>query len=321
VTDVAARSARVAEGLSHRENDALRLLASDPGHLIRVGRQLHSGFQSIGSKGDLTSSQFAVLLALSRVPGLDQTAVADVSALDRSTVGEIVRRLTKLGFISSVPDSSDARRQRLFASSNAVELVRDHGRRLRHADEIFLSPLNGTEQTWFLTQLRLIAFSHRPDASVTGLEEVQEWSDGLAIAATNWAFGRLIRISQQAYGSLWKREIGSVVTPVAYSAVRVLVEDGPFDQRSLSVILSLDKASMAGLVSRMGSQRLLESALHPSDRRRKIIRVTPKGADSARLIAPSFFRVTESILEPVEQHNRIPFLSLFRRLTVERPDT
>lgn len=292
------------------------VVAHDLGHLIRVARQLHVGLRGDETTHGLTPAQFAVLLALSRMPGADQGKVAAISALDKSSVSEIVRRLVARGYIEARPDPSDGRKQSLHATGEAVKLVTSYGRSLQRADAEFLAPLSLVEQTWLLTQMRLIAFSRRPDMSLHTPSEVP---DGLSIAETNWAMGRLIRIALQTYNAAWTAQVGSVVSPVGSALLRVLVEAAPADQRSLGEALSLDKASMAGLVARLSEQRYVESSVDPGDRRRKIVRATSKGTDIARLVAPARTRVNEDVLEPIEPHNREPFLALLCRVTIERP--
>ncbi|WP_315974637.1 MarR family transcriptional regulator [Micromonospora sp. MA102] len=290
-------------------------LAHDIGHVIRLGRQLHTAFKNADSPSLLTPAQFAVLLSLSRVPDIDQRTVADLAALDQSTVSQLVRRLIDKDLLTSRADPNDARRHILRASRAAVDLVESDGRRLRRADELFLAPLSPAERSWLLTQLRLIAFSRLPDASTYQLPES---SDGIAIAETNWAFGRLIRLCLQLHDAFWAEEIGSIVTPVSHTALGVLAGTGPLEQGVLGEALSLDKASTAGLVSRMERDGLLEIRLHDGDRRRKVLRLTSRGRDTLKLTARPFACVSHRLLEPVRPDNRGHLLDVLRKVTVGR---
>ncbi|WP_326837132.1 MarR family winged helix-turn-helix transcriptional regulator [Amycolatopsis rhabdoformis] len=290
-------------------------LARNVGQLIRIGRQQHSAFKNLESPSILTPAQFAVLLALSRVPDIDQRAVSELAALDQSTVSDLVKRLRQRGLVSARPDPHDGRRRILRASAEAVDLVQADGRRLRQADELFLAPLSPAERSWFLRQLRLIAFSRVPDASTRSLPES---TDGIAVAETNWAFGRLIRICLQQHAALWAEVIGTVLTPVSHAAVAVLSAAGAAEPGELSEALSLDKASMAALVARMERDDLVKPRPHEHDRRRKVLRVTPRGRDTLKLTAGPAEVVTERLLEPVEEYNRDRVLDVLRQLTFHR---
>lgn len=294
------------------------MLAHDAGQLMRIGRQLHTAFKKAESRSALTPAQFAVLLSLSRVPDIDQRTISDLAALDQATVSDLVKRLIGRGLIESRPDPDDARRRILRASGEAVDLVQADGRRLRRADELFLAPLSATERSWFLSQLRQISFSRVPDASTYHLSES---TDGIAIAETNWAFGRLIRICLQLHTALWTETIGTILTPVSHVAVEVLNAAGEAEQGVLGEALSLDKASTASLVARMQRDDFVEAVQHPRDRRRKLLRVTSRGRDVLRLTARPAAAVSRQLLEPVDEHNRIPLLDQLCRVTLGRDAT
>ncbi|MCZ9339106.1 MarR family transcriptional regulator, partial [Streptomyces sp. TRM76130] len=57
-----------------------------------------------------TSPQFAVLNALVAEPGLDQRTVGERVGLDRSTIAEVISRLSRRGLIDKVRDPQDGRR-------------------------------------------------------------------------------------------------------------------------------------------------------------------------------------------------------------------
>lgn len=72
---------------------------------------------------EITSQQFAVLNALSRQPGVDQRTLARLTSLDRSTVNQMVRRLTDQGHVSQVRDASDRRRTLLELTATGSDLL------------------------------------------------------------------------------------------------------------------------------------------------------------------------------------------------------
>jgi DNA-binding MarR family transcriptional regulator len=105
----------------------------------------------------LTSRQLAVLMTVAQDEGLSQTAVVDRTGIDRTTVGEMLRRLQRKGLLQR-------RRTREDARAYAVKLT-DEGRRVLHTaeplaetvDERILEPLSGTRRAQFIGALQTIA--------------------------------------------------------------------------------------------------------------------------------------------------------------------
>ena len=103
------------------------------GYLIRVSQQVHYSLWQSGDVDGLTSPQFAVLHALAHEEPLDQTALGERASLDRTTVANIVTRLTRRGFVTRQRDRVDARRN-LVMLTDAGRAA--HGVALRGAYEI-----------------------------------------------------------------------------------------------------------------------------------------------------------------------------------------
>ena len=96
-----------------------------PGHLIRRLHQLSTATfsEKIKITGlDLTSVQFATLHTLRTMPGVDQATVAQVIAFDRATIGGVVDRLEKKGWIRREVNKDDRRARQLWltAQGNAT---------------------------------------------------------------------------------------------------------------------------------------------------------------------------------------------------------
>ncbi|MFJ8804064.1 MarR family winged helix-turn-helix transcriptional regulator [Streptomyces sp. NPDC102487] len=93
------------------------------GHLIRRAEQVHTALWSQHVSREITSQQFAVLNALSRQPGVDQRTLARLTSLDRSTVNQMVRRLTDQGHVSQLRDTADRRRTLLELTATGSDLL------------------------------------------------------------------------------------------------------------------------------------------------------------------------------------------------------
>ena len=68
----------------------------------------------------ITSPQFAALNALYAEPAIDQRTLGERISLDRSTMAEVVARLSARGLISAARDSHDGRRKTIRLTPKGV---------------------------------------------------------------------------------------------------------------------------------------------------------------------------------------------------------
>ncbi len=72
-----------------------------PGHLIRRAHQISTAqFAEECAGFDLTSVQYAALVAIKANPDVDATRLSALIAFDRSTIGGVLERLEAKGFVS-----------------------------------------------------------------------------------------------------------------------------------------------------------------------------------------------------------------------------
>lgn len=92
-------------------------LGEAPGHLIRRCQQraVDLFFEEVGDGGP-TPRQFAVLLTVYQKPGMMQADLVRITGIDRSTLAEVIRRLTDRGQIARVRTAADRR-------ANALKLT------------------------------------------------------------------------------------------------------------------------------------------------------------------------------------------------------
>lgn len=131
------------------------------GHLIRRLHQ-HSTLvfsQRTQAAGfDLTPVQYAALEAIHENPGTDQAHVAEVIGYDRATIGGVIDRLEKKGWVKRVvsPNDRRARQVSLTAQGKAIRsqlqpVVRDF-----QAD--ILRPLNACDQEALMSCMQKIVW-------------------------------------------------------------------------------------------------------------------------------------------------------------------
>ncbi|WP_371655633.1 MULTISPECIES: MarR family winged helix-turn-helix transcriptional regulator [unclassified Streptomyces] len=132
-------------------------LSGHPGHLARRLQQVHYLLWNTMVSERTTSPQFAVLNTLVASPGLDQRTVGERVGLDRSTIAEVISRLTRRGLLRKTRDPRDGRRSRLAVTDEGRAVHRELTVRTGRMNEVFLAPLAPAEQTVFLDLLRRVA--------------------------------------------------------------------------------------------------------------------------------------------------------------------
>ena len=76
-------------------------LSESPSHLIRRCAQYFGDlYAHEASASELTKQQFMLLAALEHNDGVSQTALVDITGIDRSTLAEMVRRMLDKGLLS-----------------------------------------------------------------------------------------------------------------------------------------------------------------------------------------------------------------------------
>jgi DNA-binding MarR family transcriptional regulator len=135
-------------------DDDSRLLEM-PGHLIRRLQQIASAlFLEQAKAFDFTPVQYAALVAIKNNPGLDQTALCNTIALDRSTIGDVVGRLEKRGLISRVNGAADRRTKTLHVVAAGNRMIRDIDRAVAETQRLILAPLKPSERLSFMQMLK-----------------------------------------------------------------------------------------------------------------------------------------------------------------------
>lgn len=287
-------------------------LLDDAGHLVRVARQAHVAFAQYSTRSGVPPVQYAILLAVVSAPGIDQKTVCDLASLDRSTVADSVRRLVRDGLLSKERHPDDRRRNVLLPTAEGTRRVRREMPRLRQADDVFLSVLAVQRRARLIRQMHTIAFAHRVDPRTVELERPPVGD--VTIAETTRAFGRLVRVCNQAYEAHWSAIVGRTITPVQYALLHVSCKYGALDQRTLGELASVDKSTSAPVVQRLTSKGLLQVGADVDDGRRKLIEPTARGRMKLRAIAADVRSTHEALLEPLVEKERLGFITALRQV-------
>ena len=148
------RSTTSRNGAMLVSEDDGRLLAM-PGHLIRRLQQISFALFIDQAKAfEITPVQYAAMVAINNHPGIDQTALCNMVALDRSTVGDVVCRLEKKRLIKRLNGSVDRRTKSLSITPAGRKLIKDIEPAVQSTQRLILAPLKAGERVAFLRMLK-----------------------------------------------------------------------------------------------------------------------------------------------------------------------
>jgi DNA-binding MarR family transcriptional regulator len=146
-----ARSAGRAPGAAE---NPLRQLYGAPGHLIRRCQQIAVAiFMEETREFDLTPVQYAALVVVRAQPGVDQTRLVNLIALDRSTIGNVVARLEAKKLIARRPGTADKRTKRLYPTTLGGTTLDAITGAVAAAQRRILTPLTPAERPQFMSML------------------------------------------------------------------------------------------------------------------------------------------------------------------------
>jgi len=132
--------------------------AETPSHLIRRCQQFYGDLYARESGArDLTKQQFTVLCALEHHEGASQTALVEITGIDRSTLAEMVRRMLEKGLISRERTEEDQRANSVAITQAGRKALRAARSAADRAERALLDALPATERTRFLKSLSVIA--------------------------------------------------------------------------------------------------------------------------------------------------------------------
>lgn len=135
-------------------------LMQHPGHLIRRAQQaMNSAWDHKVSK-TLSSPQFAVMNALLGEPELDQRTVGERVDIDRSTMADIVARLSSRGLLEWTRDATDGRRKMIRLTPKGRALLQEIIPRTHTMTRHLVRALSADEEAELLRLLRLVVTAH-----------------------------------------------------------------------------------------------------------------------------------------------------------------
>lgn len=127
--------------------------------------------------------------------------------------------------------------------------------------------------------------------------------------------GHLIRRAHQVAVAIFMEETAEFdVTPVQFAILNALLDGPGEDQVTLSRKVAFDAATFGSVITRLEARGWVRREADATDRRRKLLWVTPEGAEAARRMKRAVGRVQSRILEPLPPTERDQLVALLDRV-------
>lgn len=137
-----------------------------PGHLIRRAHQISGALFGANLAGyDLTSVQYAAIVAVDTYPGIDATRLSDLIAFDRATMGGVLDRLEAKMLVSRSPSKHDRRIKTVTLTALGKALLIEVEGPVLKAQKDMLQPLTALERRDFVALLKKF-IEHRASGNI-----------------------------------------------------------------------------------------------------------------------------------------------------------
>lgn len=138
------------------------------GHLLRRAQQMHLAAWQRDVSRDVTSVQYAVLTVLERLPGSSQATLGAELDLDRSTIADLVARMTRRGLIERASDASDRRRNVLKLTAAGRATVAELRPRVEGLEFVIAGDLDARDRRELRRMLRAMLAGAQREGLLSG---------------------------------------------------------------------------------------------------------------------------------------------------------
>ena len=104
------------------------------------------------------------------------------------------------------------------------------------------------------------------------------------------------------------------ITPLQFAVLQKLVHLPGIDQRTLSVEVGFDKATIGGVIDRLEVRGLLQRQQTAKDRRVRLLSLTADGEALLTSAGPAVLQAQQRMLDPLSDEERETFAQLMRKV-------
>jgi len=132
--------------------------------------------------------------------------------------------------------------------------------------------------------------------------------------------GALFRRLHQLAVARFTSEMGDIgLTPIQWSALLTTTKRPGIDQITLSREIFIDPSTIAGVLERLESRKLLRRVVSPEDRRVRLLYVTEEGEAVLKDANKVVLTTQEWLMEPLAPADRSKLMELMLRV-LNRPE-
>ncbi|MBS7808069.1 MarR family transcriptional regulator [Variovorax sp. PCZ-1] len=128
--------------------------------------------------------------------------------------------------------------------------------------------------------------------------------------------GYLIRRAHQTSMAIFAEELGEYeVTSLQFAILQALVDEPGADQITVAQRVALDAATSGSIIMRLEERGWLRREASPSDKRRKLLWLTPVGEKMAMDMKKHARKVQQRLLQALSEQERVQLVALLKRVS------
>jgi len=127
--------------------------------------------------------------------------------------------------------------------------------------------------------------------------------------------GHYIRRLQQIAVAIFLEETQQYgITPVQFAALTAVHGQTGIDQRTLARTIGYDAATIGSVIDRLEARGLMLRSAHASDRRVRLLALTPEGEELLQQVQPGMRNAQLRMLKPLPAAQRKEFMAMLKTL-------
>lgn len=242
------------------------------GFALRSAEQVSTSLWRTVLEGRLTIPQFSVMTALKMSPRIGHYELADLSGIDRATIGPILKRLVEQGYVHRETDPRDSRRAVLQLLTPGTHLLRECESLVSEVNSALMAPLPAAERSLTMAGWTVLAESGEvPQPAMAGSSP----ADVDLSVRTDALFE--LRKARRRHRRLWNEHVGEDLGSSQYALMDVIAAQPGLDIRTAAQRASVEETTAVRIVMRLARTRLLRDSRDPNDARRTLLAPSETG--------------------------------------------
>jgi DNA-binding MarR family transcriptional regulator len=128
--------------------------------------------------------------------------------------------------------------------------------------------------------------------------------------------GYLIRRAHQTSMAIFAEELGGFeVTALQFAILQALLDEPGADQITVAQRVALDAATSGSVIMRLEERGWLRREASSTDRRRKLLWLTPEGEKAALEMKKPARKVQQRLLDALNEAEKQQFVSMLKRIS------